>query len=85
MVLEHDIRTVSDEPVHVKNPQIHVLYSLEETVNKEVNDLSKMNTIEHSDSTNCSRCLMLMKCYPNLQVIVTFQKLTFQSDIGKLN
>ena len=31
-VLEHDFRTVSDKPVHVKNRQKS--YSLEETVNK---------------------------------------------------
>ena len=36
-VLEHDIRTVSDKLVHVKNRQKP--YSLEKTVNKEVNDM----------------------------------------------
>ena len=36
-VLEHDNRTVRDKPVHVKNSQKP--YSLEKTVNKEVNDM----------------------------------------------
>ena len=44
-VLEHDIRMVSDKPVHVKNRQIP--YSLEENVNKDVNDMLQMNIIEH--------------------------------------
>nr|XP_022307941.1 uncharacterized protein LOC111113940 [Crassostrea virginica] len=76
-VLEHDIRTVSDKPVHVKNRQIP--YSLEETVNKEVNDMLQMNIIEHSDSPYCSPVVIVPKKDGTNRFCIDFRLLSNQT------
>lgn len=47
-VLEHDIQMVSEKLIYVKNRSIP--FSLEDTVNKEVNDMLKLEIIEPSES-----------------------------------
>lgn len=47
-VLEHDIQMVSEKPIYVKNRSIP--FSLEDTVNKEVNVMLKLEIIEPSES-----------------------------------
>lgn len=58
-VLEHDIRMVSEKPIYVKNRSIP--FSLEDTVNKEVNDMLKLEIIEPSKSPFCSPIVIVPK------------------------
>ena len=58
-VLEHDIRMVNEKPVQVKNRQIP--YKMEESINKEVSEMLKMNIIEPSESPFCSPVVIVPK------------------------
>lgn len=58
-VLEHDIRMVSEKPIYVKNRSIP--FSLKDTVNKEVNDMLKLEIIEPSESPFCSPIVIVPK------------------------
>ena len=58
-VLEHDIRMVNEKPVQVKNR--HIPYKMEESINKEVSEMLKMNIIEPSESPFCSPVVIVPK------------------------
>ncbi|XP_052692422.1 uncharacterized protein LOC128170699 isoform X2 [Crassostrea angulata] len=76
-VLEHEIRTTSAKPIHVKNRQIP--YSMEETVNKEVSDMLKMNIIESSDSPYCSPVVIVPKKDGTNRFCIDFRLLNNQT------
>ncbi|XP_065939358.1 uncharacterized protein [Magallana gigas] len=75
-VLEHEIRTTSAKPIHVKNRQIP--YSMEETVNKEVSDMLKMNIIESSD-LYCSPVVIVPKKDGTNRFCIDFRLLNNQT------
>ena len=50
---------VNEKPVQVKNRQIP--YKMEESINKEVSEMLKMNIIEPSESPFCSPVVIVPK------------------------
>lgn len=58
-VLEHDIRMVNEKPVQVKHRQIP--YKMEDSIDKEVSEMLKMNIIEPSESPFCSPVVIVPK------------------------
>lgn len=76
-VLEHDIRMVSEKPIYVKNRSIP--FSLEDTVNKEVNDMLKLEIIEPSKSPFCSPIVIVPKKDGTNRFCIDFRLLNRQT------
>ena len=55
------------------------MHSLEETVNKEVNDMLQMNIIEHSDSPYCSPIVIVPKKHCTNRFCIDFRLLSNQT------
>lgn len=76
-VLEHDIRMVSEKPIYVKNRSIP--FSLENTVNTEVNDMLNLKIIEPSESPFCSPIVIVPKKDGTNRFCIEFRLLNRQT------
>lgn len=68
---------VSERPIYVKNRSIQ--FSLEDTVNKEVNDMLKLEIIEPAESPFCSPIVIVPKKDGTNRFCIDFRLLNRQT------